>query len=268
MSLSSMSTFDYKTHLLNLEIGFQKQNEVAPLQLCHLSCSCVLFCFFAYADTLWVMWKCFIGFGWINQTSRAHFKIRVIIIRVQSKLTTTFQKQLKLRLSLSCSPSTCWCLIEMTLEQTAEHVWSGRKNTAGCHRTADPMFGWFRFGGRTNIEVRFMKKSKKSCALLFSGTFIKRRQPQHPSLSLCSWEPPLSSLTRHLEWLLSAWSLSLSVWVCLNKLLWWPVATQNQFPATGWFASPCPNSCLGPFNGMVKHTYCKVEQTWSSDFKS
>lgn len=128
-------------------------------------------CLFAYAYTLWVMLKCESGFGWSNQTSRAYFKICVIIIRVQSKLTTAFQKQLKLRLSLSCSPSTCWCLIEMTLAQTAEHVWSGRKNTAGCHRTADLIFGWFRFGGRTNIEIRFMKR--KNLSTSFSGVFIK-----------------------------------------------------------------------------------------------
>lgn len=117
-------------------------------------------CLFAYAYTLWVMLKCESGFGWSSQTSRAYFKICVIITRVQSKLTTAFQKQLKLRLSLSCSPSACWCLIEMTLAQTAEHVWSGRKKTAGCHRTVDLIFGWFRFGGRTNIKIRFMKKKK------------------------------------------------------------------------------------------------------------
>lgn len=87
---------------------------------------------------------------------------------------------------------------------------------------------------------------------LFSGAYIKR--PQHPSLSLSRCrispsQPHHTSLTRHLIWLLSAWSLSLSVWFCLNKLLWRSVPTQNQFSAMTWFAFLCPNSCLGPFNG-------------------
>lgn len=62
---------------------------------------------------------------------------------------------------------------------------------------------------------------------------------------------------RHLVWLLSAWSLSLSVCICLNKLLRRLVATQNQFPAGEWVASTCPNSYI---HLMAGQTYCKVEQ--------
>lgn len=60
------------------------------------------------------------------------------------------------KLGLSCSLSPCGCLIETTLEQTLEHIWTGRKNTAGCHRTVYPIVCWFKFGGRTNIDVRLM----------------------------------------------------------------------------------------------------------------
>lgn len=84
---------------------------------------------------------------------------------------------------------------------------------------------------------------------------------QHLSLSICSCKS--TALQPHAISPMTSVSMvvSLSVWVCLNKLFWWPAAIQNQLPATGWLASPSPNSCLGPFNSMVKHTYCKVEQT-------
>lgn len=96
--------------------------------------------------------------------------------------------------------------------------------------------------------------------------------------SLCAslfWKLQQGSMTSNISHLLSAavraqhYSLispmtsvsmviSLSVQVCLNKLFWWPAAIQNQLPATRWLSSPSPNSCLGPFNSTVKHTYCKV----------
>lgn len=148
----------------------------------------------------------------------------------------------------------------MYLGRTAEHVWGSRKNTAGSHGNTYPMLCQLFLVGEPILKSYISGKMLLVCISSLKVT-TRVDDSQHLSLSICSCKS--TALQPHTISPMTSVSMviSLSVRVCLNKLFWWPAAIQNQLPATGWLASPSPNSCLGPFNSMVKHTYCKVEQT-------
>lgn len=86
--------------------------------------------------------KYLVAFGESIKSAKIYSKICAIIFRMQSNSPLHF-KNTNLLLSLSCSLSTWYCLIEMTLEQTAEHVWGGREKHSRLPR--DCIFYWFRF---------------------------------------------------------------------------------------------------------------------------
>lgn len=170
---------------------------------------------------------------------------------------------LDLFLCLGCSPSTRRCLIEMTLDRTVEHVWGGGgKKTPQAAVELNILYSlWFGFGWRTNIDVRCKKKRS------FNGSDMNRHWPQHPFFPLCSYDTfscnKPSELDRRLVWLLSARSLSLLVWVCLNKLLWWRVPAENQFPGTRLFD---PSVQIHALVHLWGSQTCRLKQT--EHFKS
>lgn len=147
----------------------------------------------------------------------------------------------------------------MTPEQTSVHVRGGRKNTATglCILCSC----WFRFSGRTNIDVWF---ENECCAPLFSGAHIKRWRPQHPSFPLWSWRAlSATELQPHQTSRMTVVSMVIKSF-CLALFKQAPLVASGhtkQIPSHGTVL-PFSTPIVMPWSmkWAVKHTYSKVEK--------